>query len=218
MTNSHVTFQISSYHTWLPLAIILFLHALEADNMRRVILSTLVHVSLVLRYANLRVDILTLELVEIGEGLWNVTVKILHDIQRLLEFLGSHFLLDHVDFDFAQRLSRVRLYSRAHVHNLFTFALLGALVLHLVEDFFEVGVLHQPFVGAFGEFAAAVLQADEVVDELVLGEWVLEHSFLNLVRAHLLHVRFVGGSITLAWVTSLHTAHSLATTAGHVVF
>ena len=126
--------------------------------MRRVILSTLVYISLVFCNADLRVNILTLELVQIREGFRDIAVEILDDIQRLLELLGSHLLFNHIDFDFAQSLCRVRLYRSAHVHNLFTLTLLGALVLNFVEDFFEVGMLHQPFIRAFGELATAMLQ------------------------------------------------------------
>ena len=126
--------------------------------MRRVILSTLVYISLVFCNADLRVNILTLELVQIRESFWDIAIKILDDIQRLLELLGSHLLFNHIYFDFGQSLCRVRLYRSAHVHNLFTLTLLGTLVLNFVEDFFKIGMLHQPFISALRELATAMLQ------------------------------------------------------------
>ena len=179
------------------LARVLLLHAFEADNVCGIVLAALVNICLVLRHADFGVDVFALELVEQLEGLRLVAVQILHDVKRLVEFLSAHLLFDHVDFDFAERLGRVRLYCSAHVDDLLTLAFLGALALHLVQDFFEIGVLHESLVSGLRELAGAVLQADQVLDELVFGERVSEHALLDLEVRHFGGVRFINRPVTL---------------------
>jgi len=159
---------------WLSFTLGLFLHFFEPNDVRRVVLAALVQIGLLLGHVDLRVDIFALELVEQGEGFGLIAVQVLNDVERGFELLRPHLLLYHVHLDLVERVLRVRLHRQTHVHNLFALALLRALVLHLVENLFEVRVLHQPLVGALREFARAVLQPNKVVYQLVLRQGVLQ--------------------------------------------
>ena len=73
----------------------------------------------------------------------------------------------------------------AHLHYTFTFALFLALDLHLVEDLFELGLGHELLISVLVDHLFARLELDEVVDQLIFGEWVLFHALFDFLGAQL---------------------------------
>lgn len=120
--------------------------------MSRVVFSTLEIVCLLFGHVHLRVDIFALEIEEKRESFRLVAIEVLHNAERGLKLLYSHLLLKSADADFIECILSIFFHCFAHIHDLLAFALLVTLVLHLVEDLFKIGVLHESLVGTLGEF------------------------------------------------------------------